>query len=70
MQWARVTSDDDFRDMVAYFWKEKGDPTRYVEWDTKRCADLMPDFYEAWSRYRTYQRLADDAAAREGARRG
>jgi len=26
-------SDADFKEMVAYFWKEKGDPTRLSGWD-------------------------------------
>lgn len=63
-----MESDADFTGMVAYFWREKGDPTRYTGWDARRCAALMPDFYEAWSRYCTYERLTNDAAEREGAK--
>lgn len=43
-------ADDDatFRRMVAYFWYEKEDPTRYAGWDEARCQRLMPYFHAQW----------------------
>lgn len=56
-------SDDDyeFMGMVAYFYEEKGDPTRFTRWDAERCARLMPDFFFAWSMAKKFRRLADIA---------
>lgn len=58
----RDMSDADFKEMVAYFWKEKGDPTRLSGWDEERCRQLMPSFYEAWRQCEAYRTLADLAA--------
>jgi len=59
-----MCSDASFINTVAYFWREKGDPTRYVEWNEQRCRDLMPDFHFAW---RTYEmaRVALNTIAEE-----
>jgi hypothetical protein len=53
--------DDDktFCGMVAYFWKEKGDPTRYTGWDEVRCAELMNTFYSAWLHYQAAHKALD-----------
>lgn len=42
--------DRDFIKMVAYFWQEKGDPTRYCDWDEERCKQLMPEFHHTWKK--------------------
>jgi hypothetical protein len=55
-------SDAIFKEMVAYFWKKKGDPTRLSGWDEERCRQLMPSFYEAWRQCEAYRTLADLAA--------
>lgn len=57
-------SDEDkqFARMVAYFWCEKEDPTRYVDWNEERCRKLMPDFYVAWHQATAYRSLAFLAA--------
>jgi hypothetical protein len=46
-----VTDDDSsFIRMVVYFWADKGDPTRYTDWDEARCKQLMPEFHRAWKK--------------------
>lgn len=55
-------ADESFRDMIAFFWKEKGDPTRYSGWDADRCQRLMPQFFEAWSKCELYRGIADTTA--------
>lgn len=54
--------DKKFTKMVAYFWIEKGDPTRYCDWNDDRCRQLMPAFHAAWSQYRAYRTLTHLAA--------
>lgn len=62
-----ATADDEtFKRMVACFWEEKGDPTRYVGWDPKRCEQLMPMFFEAWSKQKMYAAMANLLARHEG----
>jgi hypothetical protein len=51
-------SDDQFKQMVCYFFEEKGNPTRYTSWDADRCKRLMPAFFEAWTQSCTYDKLA------------
>lgn len=58
-------NDDEFKQMVAYFWTEKSDPTRLSGWDADRCRRLMPDFFHAWTMSLIYTRLANDAIERE-----
>ena len=36
--------------MLAYFWKEKGNPERYVRY--KECIDEFPLFKQAWINYK------------------
>ena len=36
--------------MLAYFWTEKGDPTRYINYE--ECIDSFPMFKQAWINYR------------------
>jgi len=55
-------NDDDFKEMVAYFWREKEDPTRLSGWDEGRCRALMPAFYRAWVEWKTWRVLVDMAA--------
>ena len=57
-----VPTDREFKNLVCYFWTEKNDPTRCVDWDAARCAALMPEFYEAWSKYVIYEKLTTFAA--------
>ncbi len=54
-----MADDETFKKMIAYFWEEKGDPTRYVDWDAMRCSALLPEFYEMWTKYKVYRELAD-----------
>lgn len=49
--------DQDFCYMVAYFWLEKGDPTRYSSWNTARCKELMPEFAEMYSQYLAHKNM-------------
>jgi hypothetical protein len=51
-------SDAEFKRMIAYFWLERGDPTRYTRWDAERCRKLLPDFYLAWTNAESFRRLA------------
>lgn len=44
--------DARFKSMVSYFWLEKGDPTRYVDWDETRCCAVWPEFLIAWHQYK------------------
>jgi hypothetical protein len=55
-------SDQEFIRDVCYFWREKGDPTRLTNWDEKRCQQLMPAFFEAWSKAKAYEELTNLAA--------
>lgn len=48
-----MKTDDDFKMMVAYFWNEKGDPTRFVDWDEARCERVWPEFLSAYRQYKT-----------------
>jgi hypothetical protein len=43
--------DAEFLRMVRYFYEEKGDPTRYVDWDEDRLEELRPAVYEAWHKF-------------------
>ena len=54
--------DESFCRTVAYFWTEKGDPTRMSDWDPERCKRLMPQFFEAWSKCELYRGIADTCA--------
>lgn len=49
--------DEQFCSMVAYFWKEKEDPTRYVGWDRERCERVMNTFYTAWTKFEAAKRM-------------
>lgn len=44
-------SPEDFRNMVSYFWTEKGDPTRYCFWSEERCAKDWPEFLHVWKQH-------------------
>lgn len=59
-------TDQSFMRMVAYFWSEKGDPTRFIHWDEERCKRLMPEFLRAWKKLckhsATLHRLAQEHA--------
>lgn len=44
-----MSTDAEFVRSVLYFYKEKGDPTRYSYWDRVRCMQLMPAFHRAWT---------------------
>lgn len=48
--------------MIAYFWKEKGDPERYVGFDRERLAKLDPPFYFAWVQYQVAKAAVDAMA--------
>lgn len=55
-------NDDDFCEMVRYFWQERRDPACFSGWDEERCRKLMPVFYDAWSRYQLAEKTATLAA--------
>lgn len=57
-----TTEDREFVRMVCYFWRNKGDPTRYVDWDPARCERLMPMFYRAWRDAEFFEKVADRLA--------
>lgn len=37
--------------MVQYYWTEKGDPTRYSDWDDALVQKEFPVLWRAWSDY-------------------
>jgi hypothetical protein len=41
-------SDEQFLLMCIYFLTEKGDPTRYTEWNEVRFRRLAPDVWLRW----------------------
>ena len=50
--------DDDineFRRMVAYFWLEKGDPTRLIGFTDEVCAKQWPEFYLIWKQHQALE---------------
>jgi hypothetical protein len=57
-----TTPDRVFLFMVAYFWSEKGDPTRYVDWDEERLRKLDPNFHHLWRNYLVFKKALDQHA--------
>lgn len=55
-------NDEVFARMVAYFWTEKRNPTRYTAWDAARCLRLMPEFYVTWVNYLAARQALDHLA--------
>jgi hypothetical protein len=51
---------------VAYYWHEKGDPTRFIGWSNKCCQHEWPDFYRAWQEYRYAERVLNLIVKGEG----
>jgi hypothetical protein len=60
-------TDEQFKNMVRYFYEEKGNPERYSGWDEERCKRLMPMFHEAWSKSNLYAGMALLALDKESA---
>lgn len=54
----------DFKRMVAYFWLEKGDPTRFTGWSEATCARVWPEFLLLWRQHQAFE-LALNTLARE-----
>ena len=50
--------DDDWN-MLDYFWKEKGDVTRWCDWDKFKAAHPDHPVVEAWTRYKAAEAMLD-----------
>jgi hypothetical protein len=57
-----MDDDAEFRRNVAYFWLEKGDPTRYVGWDEDRCSKVWPSFLLLFKNYLAFHLMLDEVA--------
>ena len=44
--------DGGLKDMIVYFWIEKGDPERYTGWDDDAVREHWPEFWLAWHQYK------------------
>lgn len=47
--------EDDYRDnihMLQYFWEEKGDISRYCDYDEAKLQEYLPHVWQAWTQYR------------------
>jgi hypothetical protein len=47
---------------VAYFWEDKGDPTRFSGWDEARAERLMPAFVLVWKQFKGAREACDRIA--------
>lgn len=54
-------SDDaeTFKNMVVYFWQERGDVERYCYWSEARCAEVWPEFLFVWKQYKSAEGVLD-----------
>ena len=54
-----VTEDD--INCIVYFWEEKRDLDRWVDWEAKReyFVKELPELVKAWDDYRTAGRIMD-----------
>jgi hypothetical protein len=54
---APFTAED--KRMLAYFWQDKGDPTRCATWDAARVQEHWPELWLVWTGYKSHERLLD-----------
>lgn len=60
-------TDREFLDMCLYFLTEKGDPTRYTEWNESKFQHLAPRVYDWWRRREfAARRLAEEVRLLHG----
>ena len=56
-----MTNDSAKRDSdlgsIRYFWEEKGDVTRYCDWE--RCKADFPEIEKAWNDFKLAERVLD-----------
>lgn len=61
-----MPSDNEFIENVIYFHFEKGNVTRYMDWDEERCKALMPAFYHALKAHEVAKDILDRVARSYG----
>jgi hypothetical protein len=44
-------------DMLKYFWDEKGDISRYCNYDEAKLREYLPHVWQAWTQYRQAHRM-------------
>jgi hypothetical protein len=49
----------DMAAMLAYFWQEKGDITRWCSFDREKVKAEFPEVLKAWDDYQTAYKIMD-----------
>jgi hypothetical protein len=52
-----MTPEEHMLDMLDYFWREKGDITRWSDFDREKVKAAFPEIIKAWDDYQTAERV-------------
>ena len=48
---------EDFLGMVKYFWTEKRDFERWVDWDIEKAKEYCPEMLKAWEDFKISEKI-------------